>query len=764
MVKAYAGCGGNFGLGYNDMYQYDPLLNTWTQVANYPLPGNQADAPVSFVIGCLAYVGTGLNISAYQVYQNFYSYNDVTNTWAAVASLPGAARWTGVGFAINGKGYIGTGCSVPAYLPDYWEYGYYTAIIPTDTNLCVSDSVQFRDSSTFNATSWNWYFPGGSPATSTLQSPSVYYPVSGTYTVSLVLTDCGNTDSVSRVINVIGGLGGVNITGNSAICSGVSDTIKASGGTSYLWNTGATNDTIIVSPSTTTTYSVKVTGNGNCTKDTSITITVGTSPIILLTGIDSVCSGNSTTLTASGGTTYLWNTGATTSSISPSPATSTQYAVKVSNGPCAKDTTVNVTVKKSPILTVSPPQDTICSGQPVGLQASGSDFYSWTPAGSLSCSTCSNPTATPSVSTTYTVTGIDSDGCSSTKNINVAIETGIVIGPMTNQSICSGNPATLVANVLSGFGGTYTWQPGGSTSAAITVFPSTTTTYTIEFGNKCGTSTENVTVFVNPSPNPSFSADVTEGCAPLCVQFRDQSNIASGNINQWSWQFGNGDTSFNRSPIYCYTDTGTFSVTHTAVSDNGCSASLQIVQMINVFSKPIANFIYSPQSINFLEPTVQFTDKSTDAYGIVYWTWNFGDKEAPDAENALMNPAHTYADTGTYCPQLMVVNNKGCVDTITQCLFVAPLFTLYIPTAFSPNGDGDNDFFAPKGKYIKSFEMYVFDRWGMELYHTTDITKGWDGTIRGGAICQEDNYIYTIKATDWNNEQHSFTGQFTMVK
>jgi gliding motility-associated-like protein len=135
------------------------------------------------------------------------------------------------------------------------------------------------------------------------------------------------------------------------------------------------------------------------------------------------------------------------------------------------------------------------------------------------------------------------------------------------------------------------------------------------------------------------------------------------------------------------------------------------------------------------------------------------------AENSLRNPIHTYIDTGAFCPQLVVVNDKGCIDTTTQCLEVEPLFSLYIPNAFSPNGDGLNDIFVPKGDYLKNFEMYIFDRWGQELFHSTDISNGWNGTVKGGnIICQEDSYVYKITVTDWHNKVHSYIGEFMLLK
>lgn len=234
---------------------------------------------------------------------------------------------------------------------------------------------------------------------------------------------------------------------------------------------------------------------------------------------------------------------------------------------------------------------------------------------------------------------------------------------------------------------------------------------------------------------------------------------------QWDWAFGDGDTSFVENPNHCYQDTGNYSPQLTVVSNDGCSTALKIVGMISVFSRPVANFIYSPNPINELEPTVQFTDKSTDEYGITWWAWNFGDGSALGPENSFENPSHLYPDTGAYCPKLVVTNNKGCVDTVVQCLPVEQIFTLYIPGAFSPNGDGLNEFFEPKGSDIKSFEMYIYDRWGMELYYTNDIHKGWNGRVKSvGPICQEDSYVYKIIALDFSDKQHSYIGEFTLIK
>ena len=296
----------------------------------------------------------------------------------------------------------------------------------------------------------------------------------------------------------------------------------------------------------------------------------------------------------------------------------------------------------------------------------------------------------------------------------------------------------------------------------ITITPTVTTTYTFTVTDNCGAvATSTITVNINPYPNIQLSADIYNGCAPLCIQFRNGATVQGGTA-QYVWTFGTGDTAQEANPIYCYKKNGTFDVTLTATSDSGCSATLKKSGAISVYSRPVAAFAYSPSTLSSINPLVQFTNQSTDINGIQAQWWNFGDGSEISTE---MSPSHTYQDTGSYCPSLVVMNEHGCTDTTTNCLVINPAYTLYIPSAFSPNGDGVNDVFQPVGKYIKSFEMYIFDRWGMQLYHTTDITKGWKGTVGGGSnVQQEDTYIYKINVTDAMGVSHSYVGNVSIIK
>jgi gliding motility-associated-like protein len=290
-----------------------------------------------------------------------------------------------------------------------------------------------------------------------------------------------------------------------------------------------------------------------------------------------------------------------------------------------------------------------------------------------------------------------------------------------------------------------------------------TSVYTVIVVDGCGaTTTASTTVYTDPTPQVNLSANFYEGCAPFCIQFHNQTMLSSGGIGQSIWTFGDGDSSHTKNPIYCYPTSGSYDISLTVVSDSGCTATLKRVDLITIFSAPKAAFTYSPQPVTILTPTVQFIDESTDAYGIAYHWWAYGDNS--DSTSNLADPVHTYQDTGSYCANLIVMNNRGCTDTTTNCFIIEPDYALYIPSAFTPNGDRKNEVFKPVGKYIKNYEMYIFDRWGMEIFHSTDMNNGWNGTLNGtGPISQEDIYVYKITITDSRGTEHSYVGRVTLL-
>lgn len=327
--------------------------------------------------------------------------------------------------------------------------------------------------------------------------------------------------------------------------------------------------------------------------------------------------------------------------------------------------------------------------------------------------------------------------------------------------LCSGQNAKLTA----AGGSNYTWSPaiGINSSAGDTIraAPSSTITYTVT-ADEVGTcqSSDSITIHVNPTPIARFGADSLSGCLPFCVVLRDSSSVASGVINSWKWNFGDGDSSMGQVTSHCYTTPGMYDVSISVSTNAGCNSSKTISNLVTAYSPPKANFFVNPVSTDIFHPNITFTNQSTDSYGIKTWQWHFGDG-ADSIRGNIVN--HNYTDTGEYCANLIVTNIHGCSDTTQRCIEITPLFTLYVPNAFSPNHDGLNDVFEAQGGGMTSFDMWIFDRWGQQLFHSTNIHKGWDGTI-GGVKCAEDTYIWMIQVNDNSNNNHSYWGRVSLIK
>ncbi len=606
--------------------------------------------------------------------------------------------------------------------------------------------------------------PGGQ-TTATVTGLSI-----GIYTVT-VISGC----DTSKAIDTLTGVSLILTPNQGNIkCNGGSNgfaAIHVTGGVqpyTYSWAPVVSNTDSIFNLSV-GSYTVTVTDINGCTTNDTITITQPPILTVSTTSTGTSCNGGSDGCaygTGGGGIpgyTYRWSDGQTTDTAKGLSAGTYTVTITDSNL-CTATATATVTQPSLLSVTISGPQ-MICNNQTGTLKANVSGgtqpyTYLWSTG-----STADTATIAPTSTTTYTVVVTDAHKCQTQTTITVTIGSPISVVVTRNHSICEGGNITICASATGGTGGnTYLWQPGNLTGPCISVSPSSSTIYTVTVTDNCGSKASNTgLVSVNPLPKPSFSADVMQGCSPLCIQFRDKTSLAQGQISSWTWMYGNGDTADVRNPVYCYPDTGRYTVTLTAVSDSGCSATLKILNMITVYSHPKAQFTLSPQPTDILNANIQFTDRSSDAYGLSYWWWSFGD--GADSTSNLENPAHRYQDTGTYCAQLVTMNIHGCIDTVTNCLIIDPVFTLYIPGAFTPNGNGLNEVFMAKGQYIKTFEMYIFDRWGMQLFHSNDINNGWNGTVKGGSIvAQEDTYVYKIIATDSKNKQHSYLGSVSLIK
>jgi gliding motility-associated-like protein len=372
------------------------------------------------------------------------------------------------------------------------------------------------------------------------------------------------------------------------------------------------------------------------------------------------------------------------------------------------------------------------------------------------------------VTTTYSVSG-DANGCTNTAFVTVSVytNTAVQITP-DNLSVCPGESALL--NAIGAV--TYLWQPptglSSTTGSSVTATPGLTTTYTVTGSDPSGCQGfANATVTVFPNVPVNFLAEPSVGCAPLTIDFTFVPSPLLQD-SSWLWSFGdpssgNSNSSVALDPSHTFVTPDQYYITLTGTTTDGCSVSAS--DTISVIGSPVADFLVHPEIVSTDNPLVSFIDQST---GANYWSWNFGDPSsgASDSSNAL-SPDHIYSDAGYYQITLLVQNQTGCSDTAVRYVTVQQALAFFLPNAFTPNGDGVNDHFMPKGIGIKieTFEMWIYDRWGKNLYYTTDIVNGWDGTDqKSGKMQPEGIYTYIILLRDDTNIKHKFAGTISLTR
>ncbi|MBI2281637.1 MAG: hypothetical protein HYU68_13260, partial [Bacteroidetes bacterium] len=386
---------------------------------------------------------------------------------------------------------------------------------------------------------------------------------------------CSDTATFAVTVN---SLPTVIVTGDNTICNGETTTLTASGGTSYSWNTGSALDSIVVSPTTDSSYVVTVTDANGCVNIANATVTVNALPNPAISGTSLICNGNSTTLTASGGTSYVWNNGATSPSINVNPIADSTYLVTATDANGCSDTVstlVQVISNPNANITSSNGTNFVCNGSSVTLTASGGGTYTWNDA-----STLDSLVVSPIVNTNYSVIA-EVGGCSDTATFAVTVNnlpTAIVTG---DNTICVGETTTLTAS-----GGTsYSWNTGSSLDS-IVVSPNVDSSYvvTVTDANGC-VNTANATVTVNALPIPTIT-----GTTAIC-NGSSTTLTANGGVS-YVWSNGSTSPSINISP----TADSTYLVT--ATDGNGCSDTVST--LVQVISNPTAN-ITSSNGTNVME-------------------------------------------------------------------------------------------------------------------------------------------------------------------
>ena len=528
--------------------------------------------------------------------------------------------------------------------------------LPTVAATTTAATICNGASTTLSATGANTYVwnPGNLSGSSVSVSPTATttYTVTGTITA----TGCTNTATVAITVNPLPVIAAS--TSAPAICVGGSATLSATGGNTYVWNPGnLSGATISVSPTATTTYTVTGTNTvTGCSNTRTVTVTVNPLPVVTASSAAAaICAGGSTTLTATGANTYVWNPGNLSgSSVSVSPTATTTYTVTGTNTAtgCINTATVSVTVNPLPTVAATTSAATICAGGSATLSATGANTYVWNP-GNLSGSSV---TVTPAATTTYTVTGTNTvTGCTNTQTVTVNVNPlpVLTITPSAT-SICSGNSVTLNATGAN----TYTWNPGNLTGASVTVFLSSTTTFTLTGVNTITgcINTRTVTITVNPLPV------ITATASPLSICAGGSTTLSATGANTYVWNPGNltgSSVSVSPATSTVYTVTGTNTVT-------GCSASQSV--SVNVDALPVV--------VSSASSAVICAGQSTtlSASGASSYVWNPGNLIG---SSVTVTPAATttYTVTGTN-------SLTGCTNTSTITITGNPLPVL-VTTATS---------------------------------------------------------------------------------
>ena len=479
------------------------------------------------------------------------------------------------------------------------------------------------------------------------------------------------------------------------------------------------------------------------------TITVKPKPDVLVND-PSICKGDTAILTATGAATYTWDNGLTPGNPKHvSPATTTSYIVTGTNSfGCTNTDTSLVTIYPNPIPVITPSSYLICVGDPEILTASGADSYIWI----LSGDTINPLSVSPTSSTDYILQGTTINGCKRDTNLLIQVNPNPVVGS-NNATICLNETAVLTATGAT----TYSWRVNGANVSSVnplSISPPTTTIY-----NVLGTDVNGCKDSINATITVNMPPIITADSIGICIGQTATINVYGGNPND-SYLWLTDYSTFN--PIHVSPIVST-SYPVIATDLNGCKDTAY--GYVNVYPNPVPVFTFTPTMVSTDAPDVVFYDGSTYATN---WLWDFGDPHSANDSSINQSPTHPYTIPGKYIVWLYVTSDFGCKDSTFRWISVQTPTTFYIPNAFDPTSNSsDINVFKPKGKGVdpQRYLMVIFDRWGKEVFTTTDWEQGWNGKFNNvGDYLPHGVYVYYIKYKELYGIYKERTGNVTLFK
>lgn len=520
-----------------------------------------------------------------------------------------------------------------------------------------------------------------------------------------------------------------------------------------------------------------------CYSYDTIVVSYSTYPVVDLGNDTTLCIGDSLVLDAqNAGDSYLWSDGSTNQTLTVS--TSGTVTVTVTNpDQCARTDQINIAIENlknagndslatwcvtagnvdlNSLLSSNADMGGVWSdpsGTLGGLTGNGT-FSTNNNVGGYQVQYVVSGTYCPNDTSDFALTINDQSQSSPTVNLDLCNTVGdqVDLSPYVSSSYEVNTPywVETSANTSNQFDPTTGTLDLSNLLGGIYEF-----SYVLPVDSMCVQDTSKVTVTVTENPIISFSSDVVKGCFPLEVNLVNESNAPTG--SDVFWDLGDGTTVTQQDLInHVYNSVNCFDVTLTITVNNLCTQSKTIPDMICVDPLPIADFVFAPQQVFSIDPTVQFTNKS-QLNDFNYWDFDDGD------QSQQVDPVHQFpiGAVGNYEVQLIVETTEGCRDTTSRVIEVKDQMLIYVPNTFTPDGDEYNNVFQPvltAGFDPYSYELLIFNRWGELIFESNDVYSGWDGTYHG-EMCQEGIYIWNIRfKDDSSDKRYEFNGHINLLR
>lgn len=629
-----------------------------------------------------------------------------------------------------------------------------------DSSVCVFEPIDFS-SDFVNTASVLWDFNDGTFATG--ESPTHEYSTLGSYLPTVLIENsAGCQELITAEDSILVNTNTINLdlSSDTTICQYESAQINInSNGSIVSWTptVGLSDTTIlnpVASPLVTTDYVVLL-ADGYCFNKDTITITVdeqlpqpSISHTALCVGAEIQFEDQSNSLYEAS---YYWdfNDGSYSEEKAPVHVFNTvgnqlvNLYLSYDNTSCSASISDTIYVHSLPIANAGLDQS-ICEYESANLMASGGVLYDWGSGFSVD----SVFAVSPLVTTQYQLAVLDTNGCVNTDVATVNVKPTPSVQAGLDRSICKHDSV-----VLSGSGAGALYWNGSETPSTDYLFANTVSQQVyleVVDSNNCR-SLDSVLVTVNALPEVSVLYPKT-----LCVGV-EYSFEALGQDGEphLQWKFSNGNYALNQQTEQSFSQEGAASFELLGVSEEGCERSYFFNDLM-VYANPIPAFNFLADNVTDLNPEVHFYNQSQP---VEVLSWDFGDGYFSDE----YEPTHTYDGAGEYFVRLSVENENGCKANIEKNLVVETDYRLFIPNAFTPNGDFIDESFMPLGYGVMSFRMIVFNRWGEEVFVTEEMSQGWDGVLLSSEKAPSGTYSYRIITEDARGKLRTYHGELNLI-